>query len=346
MTGTIKNQKSNKTINDVADLAKVSIKTVSRVLNKESYVSDKTRKKVLAAVEELNYRPNMAARRLAGRKSFLIALLYDNPSPSYLLNVQNGLLEAAEAAGFEVLMHPCSFDDPALEQNAATFIRRSNVDGLVLTPPLSDHEGLMQAIGDQNIPVSRIAPERGPRELDVATDDKKAMKALTQYLLDQGHRRIGFIKGHPDHGASKWRLEGYVESLTDFGIPIRDEYIVQGYFSFESGIEAANFLLSLEERPSAIMASNDDMAAGILQSAYRMGLNVPDDLSVTGFDDTPLSYQVWPPLSTVHQPIDAMAIAAARNLLVQLGASLTPVPPADTIENKLILRESVKKCAD
>lgn len=343
MTRAALGQKPNMTITDVAEKAGVSIKTVSRVLNREAYVSDKTRERVLTAVKALDYRPNMAARRLAGRRSFLIALLYDNPSPSYLLNVQNGLLEAAEGAGFEVLMHPCDHEDTGLADSVLEFIERSNVDGLILTPPLSDHEDLVQAIRAQSVPVSRIAPMKAPHSLDVATDDKEAMKLLTNHLIEQGHKRIGFVKGHPDHGASAWRLQGYLDALKAAGIAIDDGLIAQGYFSFESGVEAADILLSLAERPSAIMASNDDMAAGILQAAYRKGLSVPRDLSVTGFDDTPLSHQVWPPLTTVHQPIRSMAMTAACNLLESLGAKVTLATPPKAIMNRLVFRESVQK---
>jgi LacI family transcriptional regulator len=343
MKKAINGAKSNATITEVAEEAKVSIKTVSRVLNHEAYVSDKTKDRVLAAVKALNYKPNMAARRLAGHRSFLIALLYDNPSPSYLLNVQNGLLEAAAGAGFEVLMHPCSHEDPGLVDSVFDFVERSNVDGLILTPPLSDHEDLVQALRAQSVPMSRMAPQKAPQSLDVSTDDREAMQLLTQHLIAQGHTRIGFIKGHPDHGASAWRFQGYVDALDAASIDLDEALVVQGYFSFKSGIEAGDILLALDKLPSAIMASNDDMAGGVLQAAYRRGMTVPQDLSVTGFDDTPLSHQVWPPLTTVHQPIRSMAMTAACNLLESLGVEVELSSPPRAIVNRLVFRESVQK---
>ncbi len=307
------------TIDAVAALAGVSIKTVSRVVNGEPHVRENTREKVLAAIAELNYRPNQSARRLAGNRSYLIALLYDNPSASYVIDVQSGVLEECRGAGFDLIIHPCDYRSRELVDEIEEVIRHSSLDGIILTPPVSDNRALVEYLRGREIPFARISPaDDDYPEFAVRTNDQEVCQSMATHLAALGHTNIAFVLGHPDHRAVALRFEGFKEGLKAVGLSVRDECVVQGYNSFESGQECAEQLLSLETPPTAVFCSNDDMAAGVINVAHARGLSVPAQLSVAGFDDIPLAKQLWPPLTTVRQPIRDMAKAATKILLEQI----------------------------
>jgi len=330
------------TIHEVAEKAGVSIKTVSRVINHEANVRADTKQRVLAVIAELNYRPNPSARHLAGTHGYNIALLYDNPSASYLMDLQRGALESCQVEGFHLILQPCGLKDQDLEATINNLIVESRVPGLLLSPPLCDAGGLIDKLDSWGVLHARIAPidvaRQGPY---VAVDDRGAAFELISHLIEQGHRRIGIIKGHPDHGAGHWRYEGYLTAMRQFGLPIEDALIVQGYFSFDSGLAAGRQLLSLSDRPTAIFAANDDMAAAVLHVAHEMAIDVPAQLSVAGFDDTPLSRHVWPPLTTVRQPVQEMARQATMQLIDRIrkrGQSQSAGPSA--MYCSLVIRDS------
>ena len=308
------------TIDDVAKKAGVSIKTVSRVVNREPNVRAATKEKVEVAIKELNYRPNQSARGLAARRSYMIGLLYDNPSPNYLANLQSGVLEACHEKGYGVALNPMSFHDPDLTETVVHWVRQSFIDGVVLTPPLSDSIPLLEALHAENIPAV-VVSSRGTGDAPAALiDEEEAAFEMTRHLLGEGHKDIAFIKGHPDHYASGLREKGYRRALDTAGFAVKPHYIEQGYFDFNSGQEAASRLLGLSDRPTAIFASNDDMAAAVIFEAHSRKMDVPGDLAVAGFDDTPLSRQIWPGLTTVRQPIRCMGHQAADLLLGAVGA--------------------------
>ena len=326
-------------IADVARLAGVSIKTVSRVANKEPNVSEATRARVQAAIDSLSYRPDPSARSLASRRSFLIGLLYDNPSASYLVNIQHGALAISRAEGYDLVIHPCASQDEHLNREIASMVAQSKVDGVILTPPLSDMASIARLLEDLGTPFARIAPaDRRPERSEVYTNDREACAEMTAYLASLGHRRIGFIVGHPDHGALQARLKGYEDGLAANGLEMEESLIEQGYNSFASGADCATRLLSLADRPTAVFASNDDMAAGAMRVAHEMGLAIPGDVSVAGFDDVPLASQLWPSLTTIRQPIEAMARRATELLLMELRGERHEL--AKTIDSTLIVRDS------
>jgi LacI family transcriptional regulator len=305
------------TIYDVAEAAGVSIKTVSRVLNRESNVRAETREQVLAAVSALNYRPNIAARSLAGARAYLIGLLFDNPSAGYMSDIQLGVTARCRAQGYHVVVEPLDCASPDAAAQVAGLLDALKLDGLILTPPVCDHSGVLDLLDARRTPYVRISPEREPaRAPRVQVDDRAAAFQLTQRLLELGHREIGFIRGHPGHGASHLRYAGYVDALARQGLQPAPERVEQGYFTFRSGVEAAERLL---DRPglTAVFASNDDMALGAMTVAARRGLEVPRDLSVAGFDDTPAARVVWPQLTTVRQPAGDMAAVAADLLIAR-----------------------------
>lgn len=307
------------TIEDVARLAGVSIKTVSRVTNNEPNVRAGTRERVREAIAELGYRPNPSARSLAARRSYLVGLLYDNPSPSYLINIQNGALSTCRAEGYDLVIHPCDYRSADLSEDLTTMVRQSRVDGVILTPPLCDMPSVLELLKELDTPFVRISPADSLyQRRSITTNDQEVSAQMTEYLLGLGHRHVGFICGHPDHGAVSSRYDGYVAALAAASIPLREELVIQGYNSVESGEQSAQQLLDLAQPPTAIFAANDDMAAGALRAAHERGVRVPADLSVAGFDDTPIAQQVWPTLTTIRQPIKQMAERATAVLLQQL----------------------------
>lgn len=328
-------------IYDVAHLAGVSIKTVSRVVNRQSNVSEATRARVMEAVKALSYRPNVFARGLASEHSFLIGLLYDNPSGSYIPSVQIGVVERCRDEGYHLIVEQMDPLDPNLEQAVFSLVRESSLYGVILTPPLCDMPAVIEALHRAHVPFVRIAPEKHLAGIaDVKIDDRKAAYDMTAYLISLGHRRIGFIKGKPDHGAAMARFEGYRAALVQAAIPVAEELCVQGFFSYQSGLQAGEKLLSLSNRPTAIFAANDDMAAAVLATAQRFDLKVPQQLSVAGFDDSLVGQVVWPRLTTCRQPLREMA-AAAVSILVQHA----PQDGAQErcFDHELIVRESTAK---
>lgn len=333
------------TITDVADRAGVAIKTVSRVLNREPSVRPETLHRVQQAIRELNYRPNPSARNLASAREHLIAILYNNPSANYVVSVLEGVLAACEAEHHGVLLQPCETGGARLIDQIHDLLNQRRARGLVLTPPLCDDRALLDMLDAEQIDYASIAPgdEQRGRPF-VAIDDEKASRDLTEYLISRAHRRIGFIKGHPLHGAAAKRLLGYQAALREHGIPPDESLIASGNFSFESGVECARRLLSLRHAPSAIFAANDDMAAGVMHAAYENGLEIPRELSVVGFDDSPTARYVYPTLTTVRQPVRAMAHAAVDCLMRsirQRSGRGDATPVSQRFDYDLVIRDSV-----
>jgi LacI family transcriptional regulator len=306
------------TITDVSRLAGVSIKTVSRVLNNEKYVRAATRDKVKKAVAELSFSPSHAARALAGKRSHQIALIYDNHSPFYIHQIQEGIWEQCREQGVRMLAQPADVASSTLVQEVGGLIDQTHVDGIILSSPVTDAPEVLAELVKRGIPFVRISPGTNHAlTSSVFMDDVQAADDMTSHLINYGHRRIGFIIGHPNHMASDQRLFGYRKALDRAGIAFEPSLVIQGQFDFASGAAAAEILLNLAQPPTAIFASNDDMAAGILAVAHRRAIPVPEGLSVAGFDDTELASAVWPPLTTIRQPTRALAYAAAGLLFAE-----------------------------
>ena len=334
-----------RTIDDVAARAGVSIKTVSRVINREANVRPDTARRVHEAIRELRYRPNLAARNLASPQAYLVNVLYDNPSDSYMVGVLNGVLAACEIAHYGMLLTHCDVTSPRLIDHVHETVAQHRASGLVLTPPLCDHAQLLASFDANGIDYVSIDPrdQRDDRPF-VAIDDRRAGYELTDYLLACGHRRIGFIRGHPLHGAAARRFEGFRDAHVEHGVLLDDRLVVGGLFSFESGIECGRQLLHRRGPPTAIFASNDDMAAGVLHVAQEMGIEVPAQLSVAGFDDTPIARYVYPSLTTIRQPIRAMAQGAVDCLIRHIRRrpdSAVEGPESQRFDYELVIRQSV-----
>ncbi|BCV52960.1 LacI family DNA-binding transcriptional regulator [Shewanella algae] len=306
------------TINDVAKYAGVSIKTVSRVTNNEPSVKQATIDKVNAAIKTLNYQPNLAARNLAATSSYVIGFVYDNPNAYYIIDMQNGILSACRDKGYELLIHPCDAKADGICEQLTTMVKHARLAGLVLTPPLSEDPKVLSAldaIGANYVRIMAGDRVKADTGLAVLVNDRSGAVAITQHLIDLGHRQIAFLSGDYHHQSTKERLEGYRQALRDNGLDESPELIVEGEYSFESGVEGAKKLLKGANRPSAIVACNDEIAAGALFAARLEGVDIPTELSIVGFEDSPFSRQTWPKLTTVHQPNGKIAQIATELLI-------------------------------
>lgn len=331
------------TITDVAQAAGFSPMTVSRVINGEKNVRASTREAVLEAIARLNYSPNMAARALAGADAIRVGLIYSNPSAAYLSRFLLGALEQARSQQIQFLIEKCEYD-PADEESAVRDILAAGVDGIIISPPLCDSEAILQLLHDADIASVAVSNWRPPSYVSVVRiDDRAAAAEMTRYLLKLGHKRIAFVLGKPEHKASHQRLLGYYDALAEAGIAVDADLVTPGDFTFRSGMTCAETLFDLAVPPTAIFASNDDMAAGLISVAHRRHLDVPREVTICGFDDTDFALSIWPELTTVHQPIADMAAAAVDLLIEQVRArrSGKPLPPREImLDHTLIVRGS------
>ena len=309
-------------IRDVAARAGVAVKTVSRVLNGHPYVRAETRERVEAAMQALDFKPSTAARILSGAKSNQIALIYDNHSPYYMHQIQTGCWARCQEEGIRLLAQPVDVADPLVGEQIRGLVSETHVDGIILSSPVTDCDPVLRALEAMDVPFVRISPGTNHAlTSSVFMDDVQAADDMTTHLINMGHRRIGFIKGHPNHMASDDRLFGYRRALDRAGISYEPQLVAEGTFDFDSGVRAACHFFDLPDPPSAIFAANDDMAAGVLASAHDRGFDLPGQLSVAGFDDTTLARTVWPPLTTIRQPMFDLAHTAADILIV--GGDIT-----------------------
>ena len=313
--------KPRATINDVARLAKVSKKTVSRVINESPFVKQETRAKVAALMRQMDYQPDPQARGLASRRSHLIGLVYDNPNAQYIVNMQDGALDALRGHDFEIVVHPCDRRAHDFVASVGQFARRQKLHGVILLPPLSEHPQLiaeLESIGCDYVQIVAMQGVSSPRA--VVSNDREATAEVARYLESLGHRRIGFLAGPSEYRSARERQAGFVDALEQRGVRLPAEYIVEGGYSFETGVVCAEALLARVPRPTAIFACNDEMAAGVYRVAYALGLKIPRDLSVIGFDDSALASRLWPALTTVRLPIRDMGRLAAMKLLARAAA--------------------------
>jgi LacI family transcriptional regulator len=326
------------TIVDVARHAGVSIKTVSRVLNGQPHVTEEVIRRVREAAAAVNYHPNMLARALVQRRSHLIGLVYENPSPSYVVDLQKGVLERLRGEHFRLVVIPIASISEH-EADVVGLLRSAALDGVVLAPPASDSARIMADLTAASIRFARIAPTRlieaGPSNL---IDDVTAAREIAAHVIALGHRNVGIITGDPTHASADARMKGYGEAFAAAGLPMPRDHVATGFYTYDSGYAAAQTLLHRADRPTAILAQNDDMAVGALIAALEAGLTVPGDLSITGFDDSEVARIAWPAITTVRQPVFDMAVAAADMVVAQLN-DLSP-DMCRKHRHELIIRQS------
>jgi LacI family transcriptional regulator len=335
------------TIQEVADLAQVSPKTVSRVINNEPRVRSDTRARILEAIEQLNYRPNLNARGLASNRSFLIGLFCDRPG-DYLSDFQAGAVERCRESSIHLMVEPWDVDSPEIEKQLDTLLGQLRLEGVILLPPLSDHAVVLNKLREASIPIVRVAPKHNVSTTpSIGIDDYAAARQITAHLVKLGHRRIGFILGRPNHGATEQRYLGFVDEMRAHDLPVDSSLVQTGNFLFSDGLICAERMLRAAAPPTAIFASNDDMAAAVVSMARKFDLDLPGQLSVAGFDDAPVARMIWPELTTVKQPVAAMARLAA-DLIIQMEPRRNGWPakiPRHLLDHELIIRNSTGRPA-
>jgi LacI family transcriptional regulator len=315
------------TINDIARLANVSKKTVSRVINESPFVREETRARITEIIKRVGFTPDPQARALAFRRSFLIGLIYDNPNAPYVINFQEGALGALRRVGYELVVHPCDRHSEEFLTDIRRFITRQKLDGVMMLPPVSENSTLAEMLRKLECPYIRvIAAALDDTKNLVMSMDRQSAAEVADHLAKLGHRRIAMIIGPRTYRSSIERLEGFSNALADRGLSLPPEFVAEGLYTFESG---------------AACAGNDETAAGVYRTAYLRGVKIPDDLTVIGFDDSPLASRLCPSLTTMRQPIRDMGRMAAEKLVAKIsGLAESPAIAATTVLPHLVVRES------
>lgn len=329
----------NITINDVARLANVSKKTVSRVINESPLVREETREKVKAIIKEHGYAPDPQARALAFGRSFLVGMVYDNPSPQYVVNMQRGILDVLEETSFQLVLHPCERSNKNFRDRIYNFVSQQKPLGVIMPPSVSEDDELAQRLVELGCDYVRIASV----DLDipsrmVRTHDAEGAAQAARHLAGLGHKQIAHIHGPSSFRSAHERLSGFKRALKEQGLSLSKALTIEGAYTFDSGVACAEKLIYGDNRPTAIFTGNDEMAVGAYQAVRKAGLRVPDDISIVGFDDTPMASRVWPPMTTVRLPIREMGRAAAKLLLKEPMEKSAAEPVSFTPE--IVVRES------
>ena len=326
---------------DVARHAGVSHMTVSRVVNGDQAVRPATRLRVEKAIKTLRFAPNQIARALTSAEQVRVALLHRFPNPGSLGEYLIHLLQASTRAHASLIIREITREEE--DRSAVEELVEHGVRGVILPPPLGDDPALVAMLRAESMAiVTTGSTHRQNRLPNVAIDDRSAAVAMTEHLFRLGHRRIGFIKGRQTHASAALRLDGFRSALARAGVPAPEELIADGLYTYQSGLDAADRLLSLSKPPTAIFASNDDMAAATLAVAHSRGIDVPGQLAVCGFDDTPLATTIWPALTTIRQPVEALTHTAFQLLLqtISSGDAQPAEPPSIRLDHLLVRRQS------
>ncbi len=330
---------------DVANHASVSIKTVSRVLNNEPHVQDKLRERVLKAVKDLGYVPSASARNLRSSRTYTIHLIVHNTRSNFIYAIQSGALTASQRHGYTLHW---TFLDPSISENkkdlkawCEQLVSQKRPDGVILIPPYANNEAVNTYFNALKIPILRV----GPNDIEddnttVKIDDCSAARDATQHLIDAGHTHIAFIRGLENQNATHERFRGYQQALAESGIAFDPNIVFSGAFDFASGMAAGEKITHLKNRPSAVFAANDDMAAGVVVTAHKNNLRIPEDISIIGFDDSELAEKIWPPLTTIRQPRIAFGEQAAEILISQIGTRGIDKPRTVLMDYETIIRSS------
>ncbi len=330
------------TVVDVAKRAGVSSMTVSRVINGRTGVSEETRIVVEEAIKALSYTPNVAARNLVTSSELRIGVIYWNASAAFMSEFLTGVFEEASSRGARLVLLKGEGGRPP-KAEAVEELVASGLSGVVLAPPLGEAPDLLRVLRQAECAMAAVGAYQSPGTICVRIDDRAAAYQMTRLLLDHGHRQLGFILGNPDQAASAERMAGFYAAVRETGgVEVQ---VAQGDFTYMSGLSAAEQLLSLPKQPTAIFASNDDMAAAVVSVAHRRHLDVPGELTVVGFDDTTVANTIWPPLTTVHQPVRDLAAHALGLLIAEIGAKggKSKVPRETILEHRIVERQSVGK---
>ncbi|MEO1043279.1 MAG: LacI family DNA-binding transcriptional regulator [Pseudomonadota bacterium] len=337
------------TMLDVARRAGVSVKTVSRVINNEPYVQDALRERVKLAARDLGYVPSASARSLRSHRSYQVQLISHIMTTPYVHAIQAGAMQTCQAEGYQLLVAvlPDCDGDPVdmFHQRFERQMAMKKPDGVILVPPFADIDAVGAWFSEQGVAVAKIGTQSTLNSvLSVRIDEFAAARDLTMLLIEQGHRQIGFIRGRENESATEERFRGYRSALDERGVPFKDDLVVPGTFDFASGVDGGMQLLARSKRPTAVFASNDDMAAGVIVAGHRLGLVAPRDFSIVGFDDSAIAEKTWPALTTVRQPVLEFGTVAATELIRSFEAAGRATDSAvRVLDHRLVARDSVAK---
>ncbi len=335
------------TIKHVAADAGVSLQTVSRVINSEPNVRPAMQERVQASIDRLGYVPSIAAQRMSGSRSYLILAINDRDRTIAEWQARQGgdwvdqmllggMLKCAEY-GYRMIFELVDTHSDHVERELGAAIAALQPDGVILTPPHSENALITGLLAKLRIPFARIGSIAPGPGIALTMGDESSARTATEYLIALGHRRIGFIAGSEEYSLSGWRIQGWREAMADAALA-HDDLLYRGDFSYESGLTAANALLTLKDRPTAIIASNDLMALALLDTAVGSGLKVPEELSLISFDNSPVVRFTTPQLTAIDQPI-AATFSKAVELLIMNGLGPEAEHPV-VIDSILIERGS------
>lgn len=337
------------TIRHVAADVGVSLQTVSRVINNEPNVRPELKERVLEAIARLGYVPSIAAQRMSGSRSYLILALNDRDRTIADWRARQGtdwvdqmllggMLKCAEH-GYRMIVELVDTHSDHVTRELLAAIAALQPDGIILTPPHSDNPQIVQCLAEQKIPFARIGSIEDDVGMPISMDDEGSAANATRYLAGRGHRRIGFIAGAAEYNLSGWRVNGWMAAMAQAALPT-DGLLEAGDFTYASGERAARRLLALVPPPTAIIASNDQMALATLEVARALKLRVPEDLSVISFDNTPMMQFTQPQLTAIDQPIAATASKAVELIIAaQKGEAM--IDELTVIPSTLVERGSV-----
>ncbi|PIW55462.1 MAG: LacI family transcriptional regulator [Sphingomonadales bacterium CG12_big_fil_rev_8_21_14_0_65_65_10] len=334
------------TIKHVAADAGVSLQTVSRVINNEPNVRPAMKERVQASIDKLGYVPSIAAQRMSGSRSYLILAINDRERTIADWTARQGgdwvdqmllggMLTASEH-GYRMLIELVDTHDDHVERELGAALSALHPDGVVLTPPHSENSQITGLLAERGIRFARIGSKVPGPGIAMTMDDDGAAEEATRHLLELGHTRIGFIAGSEEYSLSDWRKAGWERTMGEAGLDC-DDLCVRGDFGFDSGLAAARKLLALDAPPTAIIGSSDQMTLATLEVAHEQGLEVPRDLSLISFDNTPIVRFSNPKLTAIDQPI-AKTIARAVELLIDRDGDEVEQPVV--VSGELVVRQS------
>ena len=338
------------TIKHVAADAGVSLQTVSRVINNEPNVRPAMKERVQESIDRLGYVPSIAAQRMSGSRSYLILAINDRDLTIADWRAREGrdwvdqmllggMLTCAEH-GYRMLIELVDTHNDHVERELGAAISALQPDGVILTPPHSENPLITGLLAERGIPFARIGSIQPGPGIPMTMGDTHNARLATDHLIELGHERIGFIAGPQDFSLSNWRIEGWQQAMEDAGLS-HEGLCERGDFGFDSGAKAAARLLGQDAPPTAIIASSDQMALATLEVARKRGLEVPRDLSLVSFDNSPIVRFTQPPLTAVDQPISA-TISRAVELLIASRKKSAPADPV-TVEGELVVRGSTAR---
>lgn len=330
------------TIRDVALKAGCSIKTVSRVVNEEAHVRADLRERVLNAIEELGYAPNISARRLVQKRSFVICVLLHS-SGSFQSALISKVLDLGYEGNYEILVQTYYPSFSRSRKKIANLIYEKRIDGIVTTPPCDSDPFLSELIQKTTIPhvhISPLNPTGGSPY--VSAEDYTGAYQMTEYLIQQGHQNIGILLGHRNQRPSLDRLYGYLAALDKYEIKLNENYLVDSENNFAGGYTATRILMNLKDSPSAVFALSDESAAGSLYALNELGIKVPSEVSLAAFGDLSSSQQIWPGITAVSYPVEEI-VEKAVQMLIELVEGKQPESRQVILPTSIVVRGTTRR---